>query len=658
VIGRYFVMSAPRRHLPGRGAGRTGALFEMSEHIGEPARTDGAGLMGLAETIDRGLKGLLEGIEHFNGIVLAIDVLIVFMSVVFRYFLHHPLDWVEEVASALMTIMIFAGSAASLERKSHVGLVAVIKVLFPVGWLPVFERVSAWITAAVSFGILTSGILLWQDSLGQTTPLGLTKAIYFLPLTVGGALMVLYSVAGALRGPTGLVLKSGIAVAAITGIPFLLSSYAPDYAIPPMVLLLATFFGSLIIGVPIAFALAYGALLYFTSNVDMPILVYSQQMLSGGSSFVLLAIPFFILAGIAMEINGMSSRLIELLVRMMGRMRGGLNVIMVVATAMFSGISGSKLADIAAVGSILLPAVRRTKQDPNNAAGLLACTAVMAETIPPCINIIIFGFVANVSIGGLFLAGLVPAAFLALGLIIVSIIFGTKVDPTTAFEKPRPLLPLIGGAMVALLMVAMIGRGVTSGIATSTEISAFAVVYAFVVGGIAFRELSFAKVMRLLVRASSMTSGIMFIMAAAMSVSFALTIEQVPQQISEALVGLGQSQGPGVFMLIAVVLMVAFGAVLEGAPALVIFGPLLTPIAVQLGINPLHFGVIAVLAMGLGLFSPPIGLGLFATCAITNTDMASVVRPMAKYLLVLVVGLIALIFVPQLSLWLPQSYGF
>ena len=215
--------------------------------------------------------------------------------------------------------------------------------------------------------------------------------------------------------------------------------------------------------------------------------------MSGGANFVLLAIPFFILAGLAMEVNGMSTRLIELLVRMMGRMRGGLNVIMIVATALFSGISGSKLADIAAVGSILMPAVRRTKQDPNEAAGLLACTAVMAETIPPCINIIIFGFVANVSIGGLFLAGLVPAGVLALSLIAVAIVFGTRVDPAVAFAKRRAMLPLLGGGLVALVMVMMIGRGVTSGVATSTEVSAFAVVYAFVVGGLAFRELSLKR---------------------------------------------------------------------------------------------------------------------------------------------------------------------
>ncbi len=604
------------------------------------------------------LDRLLRTVEHFNGFVLAVDVTIVFVSVIFRYFLHQPLDWVEEIASALMTILIFAGSATTLARRKHVGLVEVVSHLFPRHWRLFFDHVCDWMTVVVSCGVFVSAILLWQDSLGQTTPLGFTKGIYFCPLVVGSALMVLFSAAGALSGPQRLVWASGAIVLAVTAGLLVAGLLFPDHAIPPMTLLLGGFFVSLILGVPIAFSLGFASLLYFASDPDMPMLVYSQQMLSGGSNFVLLAIPFFIIAGLAMEVNGMSSRLIELLVRLMGRMRGGLNVIMIVATALFSGISGSKLADIAAVGSILMPAVRRTRQDPNEAAGLLACTAVMAETIPPCINIIIFGFVANVSIGGLFLAGLVPAGVLALSLISAAIIFGTRIDPTKAFEKRRAMLPLVSGAMVALLMVLMIGRGVTSGIATSTEVSAFAVVYALVVGGLAFRELSWAKMVSLFVHAASMTSGIMFIMAAAMAVSFTLTVQQIPQQLSTTLVALGQAHGSSAFLIISVAVMIVFGAVLEGAPALVIFGPLLTPIAQQLGINPYHFGVIAVISMGLGLFAPPIGLGLFATCAITGTDLRGVVRPMSKYLLVLLCGLILLVFVPQFSLWLPFHFGF
>ena len=199
--------------------------------------------------------------------------------------------------------------------------------------------------------------------------------------------------------------------------------------------------------------------MYFLANPTLPTLIYSQQLVAGANHFVLLAIPFFVLAGVAMESNGMSSRLIELLVRMMGRLRGGLNLIIIVAVAFFSGVSGSKLADIAAVGGIIMPAVRRTKQNPNDAAGLLACSGVMAETIPPCVNMIIFGFVASISIGGLFMAGVIPALILALALAVVAIYTGKKVDPSAAFPERRPMMRLLGGALVALIMIMMIGRG-------------------------------------------------------------------------------------------------------------------------------------------------------------------------------------------------------
>jgi tripartite ATP-independent transporter DctM subunit len=410
-------------------------------------------------------------------------------------------------------------------------------------------------------------------------------------------------------------------------------------------------------GVPVAFALAFAALLYFLADPSLPMLVYSQQIVSGMDHFVLLAIPFFVLAGLAMEANGMSARLIELLLRMVGRLRGGLNLIMIIATAFFSGVSGSKLADIAAVGGIIMPAVRRTRQDPNEAAALLASTAIMSETIPPCINMIIMGFVANISIGGLFVAGLIPAAVLAVALAAVAIYVGTRINPADAFEKQTPLARLIAGAMVGFVMVFMIGKGVVSGVATSTEVSAFAVVYAFVVGGLAFRELTVRSVIGLFVRSASMAGSILFIVAAASSVAFALTIQQIPQYLSLAMLDFAHQFGSQLFVVVSALLVIVFGAVLEGAPALIIFGPLLTPIAQQLGVHPLHFGTVLIIAMGLGLFSPPIGLGLFATCAITDTHMKDVARPMLKYLVVLFAVLMLLVLVPAFSLWLPVRMG-
>jgi tripartite ATP-independent transporter DctM subunit len=194
-------------------------------------------------------------------------------------------------------------------------------------------------------------------------------------------------------------------------------------------------------------------------------------------------------------------------------------------------------------------------------------------------------------------------------------------------------------------------------VATSTEVSAFAVMYALVVGALAFRELTLRSVAQLFVRSASMAGGILFIVAAASSVSFALTIQQIPQYLSDFMITFAQHYGSTMFVLLSVLIMIVFGAVLEGAPALIIFGPLLTPIAAQLGVHPLHFGTVLVIAMGFGLFAPPIGLGLFATCAITGTEVKNVARPMMKYLAVLFVTLMVLVLVPAFSLWLPTRMG-
>ncbi len=619
---------AGAHHVPFRGAGRAG----------------------------RGLTALLQAIEYLSGLILALDVLVVFVAVIYRYFLRDPVDWAEEIARALMVMQVFFGAATVLGRERHVGIDS-LRGLLPRHWHPAMVQLCHWIIVGVSVALFLSSCELFADSRGQTTSFGLPQNILVLPVLLGSLVMTLFGIANALAGPRGTVWTTLATVVAASLAIWGWNAMLPEHEIKPWFLLFGGFFGGLILGVPIAFVLAFSSLLFFLSDPSLPMLVYSQTILAGMDHFVLLAIPFFVLAGLVMEANGMSSRLIELLLRVFGRMRGGLNLIMITATAFFSGISGSKLADIAAVGGILMPAVRKTRQDANAAAGLLAATAVMAETIPPCVNLIIFGFVANISIGGLFMAGLVPAAVLALSLAALAIYFGTRINPDEAFDARTPMVKLLGGALVGLLMILMIGKGVTSGIATSTEVSAFAVVYAFVVGGLAFRELTWRSVLRLFLQSGSITGSILFIVAAASSVSYALTILQIPQYLSSSLIALGQQFGSNAFVVVSVLLMIVFGAVLEGAPALIIFGPLLAPIALRLGVHPLHFGTVMVIAMGLGLFSPPIGLGLFATCAITETRLEDVWRPMLKYLALLFIVLLLLVFVPTFSLWLPARLG-
>jgi tripartite ATP-independent transporter DctM subunit len=330
---------------------------------------------------------------------------------------------------------------------------------------------------------------------------------------------------------------------------------------------------------------------------------------------------------------------------------------MVTSMVLFSGISGSKMADVAAVGSVLIPAARSSRQNPGSAVALLAASAVMAETIPPCINLIILGFVANLSIGGLFMAGLLPAGLMAAALIAVSIIFGKR-PAAEAAQPRRSVSGLWSGAIASFGLIFMIFAGFKSGFATATEISAFAALYALIVGSVLFRELSLKTTAATFVHAATRSGLVLFIVAAAQSLAFILTLQQVPHMIGEMMLSLSGAHGVWLFMLLSIAVLIVMGSVLEGAAALIIFGPLLLPVAVKLGINPLHFGVVLVIAMGIGLFAPPLGLGLYGACLIGKVPIEQTVRPILGYLGLLFVCLVVIALVPAISTALPHALGY
>lgn len=601
--------------------------------------------------------GMTQATAYVGAIALLVDVLLVFSSIFWRYALNEPIDWSEEVARALMVTIIFAGAATSMGRGGHIGV-----DLF-LGWLPHRVRVyvahgSRWILLVVSCGLMLSSFDLVSASLVQTTSTGLPQLIYVIPVVFGAVVMSFVALEHALQANIREVLASLLGVIVLGLIGFTILKTVPEGVSGPGLLMLSCFVLGILAGVPIAFTLSISAMSFFVASPFLPFVFFSQQVAAGVDHFVLLAIPFFLLAGAAMEVNGMSTRLVELIVRWMGRLRGGLNMTIVVGIAFFSGISGSKLADIAAVGGVLMPAIRRARQSSKDAAGLFAASAVMAETIPPCVNMIVMGFVANLSIGALFVAGLIPAACLLTLLIIASIVFGKRINVEEAYPVRMPTKQLVLGAGVGLVMVLMIGRGVMAGIATATEISAFAVVYAIIVGRLAFRELTVKATIKLFVDTAAKSGMLLFIVAAATSLSYGLTMEMIPQKLAAHLVSLGTDYGPGLFLVLSIIMVAVFGAVLEGAPALIIFAPILVPIGIQLGFNPYHYATVLIISMGFGLFAPPIGLGLYATCAVCGVSMKEVIRPMFKYMVIVLIGLFVIGFVPSLTTWLPKAMGY
>jgi tripartite ATP-independent transporter DctM subunit len=590
-------------------------------------------------------------------ILLAADLLVVCVSVLLRFLFNAPVEWADDVARGLMVGSSFFGAASALARAENLGVAFFIDML-PSGARRVVDSMGALLVTVIAFYVAFNAMKMGWLTTGQTSGSGLPLEWTFYPMGAGALFMTVFALEIFCARPIREIVAGILAVGLIAGIYLAWDFLAPDSVPSSGTLMLIGFFITLFGGLPIGFALALAALIFIWVEGTLPGVIFAQQMARGIDNFVLLAIPFFILVGYLMEANGMSVRLIELLQRAVGRMRGGLNVVMVMSMVLFSGISGSKMADVAAVGSVLIPAARRSKQNPGGAVALLAASAVMAEAIPPCINLIILGFVANLSIGGLFVAGLLPAGLMALALIVLSIILGKRPEPAAEAEPRAEVSGLWSGAIASFGLIFMIFFGFKSGFATATEISAFAVVYAIIVGSIVFRELSFRTAAHSFVQSATRSGLVLFIVAAAQSLAFVLTLQQVPHAVGDIMLSLSASQGTWLFMLLSIAVLIVMGSVLEGAAALIIFGPLLVPVAVKLGIDPLHFGVVLVVAMGIGLFAPPLGLGLYGACLIGNVPIEQTVKPILGYLGLLLLCLLVIAFVPAISTALPRAFGY
>jgi tripartite ATP-independent transporter DctM subunit len=619
------------------------------------------------------LRMLLTVSDYLAALFLAADLAVVIGSVLARSLFTAPVEWADDVARGLMVASAFFGASCAIARGENPGVVFFVDLL-PKGFKLICSALSACLVASISGYIAFHALNMAVMTTGQTTGSGLPLQLTFYPMGVGALLMAFFSAELFFKFGLKSVLSSILLLLSLVAAYWIWASYSPDNLPSPPTLMGFGFLVALCGGLPIGFTLALCALIFNWTEGSIPGVIFAQQMARGIDNFVLLAIPFFILVGYIMQANGMSVRLIELLQRLVGRIRGGLNVVMVAAMVLFSGISGSKMADVAAVGSVLIPAAKRSKQNPGSAVALLAASAVMAETIPPCINLIILGFVANLSIGGLFAAGLAPSALMAAALIGICILQGKPnpsikstiqervgsqdLDETSSVIDIEENRRMWFGGLVSLGLIAMIFFGFKSGFATATEVSAFAALYALVVGSVVFKELSLKEAIQSFVQSSSRAGLVLFIVATAQSLAFVLTLQQIPHALGDLLVNLTAQHGVWLFMILSIFILIVMGSVLEGAAALIIFGPLLMPVAVKLGIAPLHFGVVLVISMGIGLFAPPLGLGLYGACLVGEVAIEQTVKPILGYLGLLFLCLLLIAYLPFISLTIPRLMGY
>jgi tripartite ATP-independent transporter DctM subunit len=419
--------------------------------------------------------------------------------------------------------------------------------------------------------------------------------------------------------------------------------------------LLITFVALLLLAVPVSFAMGLAAVTAIVWQGRTPLNTVVTQMASGMDSFPLMAIPFFILAGELMERAGISERLVNLARALVGHIQGGLGMVVIVGEYLFSGISGSTAADVSAVGSLLIAPMERAGYSKGQAVAIVSAATAMGILVPPCIFMIVLASMTNQSIGAMFVAGFLPAVVIAVGLIgYVYWKAGQLKIPREATATRRELVKALGDGVIAMVMPGIIFGSIFGGITTVTEAAVVAVLYSAFVGLVVYRRFSVRNLPEILLASTINTAMVMLLVGSATVFSWILTVERVPQGVAKVVTGVSAS--PWVFLAVSNVIFILFGAILEGLPALIVFVPVMYPIATQFGIDPLHYGILIIASIGIGVFLPPIGVGLFIACAIARMNIVDSARHMVPYLIILFLGLLVVTYVPWFTLVLPRAF--
>ena len=408
-------------------------------------------------------------------------------------------------------------------------------------------------------------------------------------------------------------------------------------------LLLAFFF----INVPVAFAIGLATLIVSFLS-DIPLIRLPQTMFSSLNSFPLMAAPFFILAGKLMEHGGISQKLVNFANSLVGHFRGGLAYVSIIACMFFAAISGSSIATTVAIGSIMIPAMVKMGYDRNFGSALHAAAGSIGAIIPPSVPMVLFAVAGGVSVGKMFLAGIVPGIMIGLSFMLVAFIFCRKNDYETLEKRSLKEIWLsFKDAVWAILLPVIILGGIYSGIFTPTEASVIAVVYGFIIGTVVYKQITFAVAKKILLSTVIITSSLGIIISAASYFGMFLTLERIPHAVAESLAS--TSLSPLMTIMLINFFLLILGTFMDATAALLIATPILLPVGTSLGFDPIHFGMVMLVALGIGLLTPPLGVGLFVAAKVGNTRFESVVKPAIPFILILIVDVILLTLFPQLS---------
>ena len=592
--------------------------------------------------------GLL--VEVPAALLVLADIAVLFSGVVARFLLHRPLIWSDELASILFLWLAMLGAAVALRRGEHMRMTA---LLARAGR----ERralLEAVATCACLAFLLMIAWPAWEYALEEraiTTPaLEISNAWRAAALPAGVGLMAAFAALRLAQAAGRRELIAAAAIVAAIVCAFWLA--APLFENLGRANLLIFFVGvaagSVFAGIPIAFAFGLGIFGYLALTTSTPLMVIVGRIDEGMSHLILLAVPLFVFLGLLIEMTGMARAMVAFLAGLLGHVRGGLSYVLIGAMYLVSGISGSKAADMAAVAPALFPEMKSRGAREGELVALLAATGAQTETVPPSLVLITIGSVTGVSIAALFTGGLLPAA--VLGLVLCAVVsFRYRHEDLSQVRRtpPAEVLRLLLIALPALALPLIIRSAVVEGVATATEVSTIGIIYAVLAGLVIYRQFDWRRLGPMLVHTASLSGSILLIIGTATAMAWGLTQSGFSRALAEMMGAM--PGGAAMFLAMSILMFTVLGSVLEGIPAIVLFGPLLFPIARSLGVHEVHYAMVVVLSMGLGLFAPPLGVGYYAACAIGRVNPDEGIRPITGYMVALLAGTIVVAAVPWLS---------
>ena len=589
--------------------------------------------------------------EAIGAALVVTEICILFAGVVSRYVFDSPLMWTDELANFLFLWMSMLGTVVALRRGEHMRLTTFVNSLRP-QWGRWLGTVGALVVIVFVLEILlpAAQYLEVQQSTELIT-LSISDGYRVVAILVGATLTAIIALLRLLETTTwrGFLFAVGLVGAIALGLSLaqpLLIAMGHGSLILFFVVLVAA---CVIIGVPIAFTFGIATFSYLALTTDLPLVIVVNRMDDGISNLLLLAVPMFVVLGLLMEMTGIARVMVNFLAALIGHVKGGLSYVLLGAMYLVSGISGSKAADMAAVAPILFPEMRRRGAHPGELASLLATSSAMSETIPPSLVLITIGSVTNISIAALFTGGLMPAFVAALGLVVVAWFRSRRADTGAGTRAPVSLmLRTFVIAVPGLTLPFVIRAAVIEGVATATEVSTVGVIYTALLGLAVYRQFDWRRIYPILVDTVSLTGAVMLIIGTATAMAWALTQSGFSQWLVSIMAGV--PGGTAGFLAITIIAFIILGSVLEGLPAIVLFGPLLFPVAKAMGVHEVHYAMIVILAMGIGLFAPPFGVGYYGACAIGRISPDDALWRIWPYIGALIVSLLIVAAIPWLSI--------